>query len=176
MALATNQRIIQFTLKGVDGKTYSPETFADARGLAVIFWCNHCPYVRAWEQRVIDLQRDYSDRGARFILINSNDPEKYPEDSFPKMQARARDFSYPFPYLFDETQEVARGYGATRTPEIFLFDRERLLRYHGAPDDNVDDPSAVEHTYFKSAIEAVLKGDAPRPSETPPKGCTIKWR
>ncbi len=176
MTLATNESIVSFSLPGVDGKTYSPESLAGASAVAVIFWCNHCPYVRAWEERVIALQRDYAARGVRFLLINSNDPAKYPEDSFEKMQERAREKGYPFPYLFDESQAVARGYGATRTPEVFLFDGDQELVYHGAPDDNYDEPAAVQHQYFRDALEAVLAGRAPTPAETAARGCTIKWR
>jgi thiol-disulfide isomerase/thioredoxin len=176
MALASSQQIISFTLPGVDGKTVSPQDFRDSAALAVIFWCNHCPYVRAWEDRVIALQREYAGRGVRFILINSNDPQKYPEDSFEQMQARARLKDYPFPYLFDESQEVARQYGATRTPEVFLFDAARTLRYHGAPDDNSEDPRAVQQHYLRDALEALLSDRAPAPAETTPRGCTIKWR
>ena len=176
MTLGTAEQLIPFRLTNVDGNTLSPEDFTAARALAVIFWCNHCPYVRAWEDRVIGLQREYAGRGAQLLLINSNDARKYPDDSFEQMQLRARDKDYPFPYLVDDTQEVARQYGATRTPEIFLFDQARTLRYHGAPDDNVEHPKAVVHQYFRDAIEAVLDGTTPTTTETPPKGCTIKWR
>ncbi|HEV8340182.1 MAG TPA: thioredoxin family protein [bacterium] len=176
MTLATHESIVSFSLPGTDGKAYSPDSFAGVSALAVIFWCNHCPYVRAWEDRVIALQREYAERGVHFVLINSNDPAKYPEDSFDKMTLRAREKGYPFPYLFDESQTVARGYGATRTPEIFLFDRDRELAYHGAPDDNYDDPAAVAHRYFRDALEAVVAGRTPAPAETPARGCTIKWR
>lgn len=176
MALNTAQQLIPFRLKNVDGKTISTDDFSSAEALAVIFWCNHCPYVRAWEDRVVELQREYAGRGAQFLLVNGNDPRKYPGDSFEEMQVRARDKGYPFPYLVDETQEVARQYGAERTPEIFLFDRTGTLRYHGAPDDNFEDPRAVVQRYFRDAIEAVLAGTAPATSETPPRGCTIKWR
>ena len=176
MSLATNEALIPFTLPGVDGQTYTPDTFPAAPALAVIFWCSHCPYVRAWEDRIIALQREYADRGVRFLLINSNDPAKYPEDSFEKMAERAREKGYPFPYLFDASQEVARAYGATRTPEIFLFDGTRRLRYHGAPDDNFEDPQAVRRAYFREALEALLADRPPEVAETPPKGCSIKWR
>jgi len=176
MTLATNQQFISFALPGVAGKTYSPEDFGEAKALAVIFWCNHCPYVRAWEDRVIAVQHEFAGRGVRFVLINSNDPAKYPEDSFEQMQVRARLKAYPFPYLFDESQEVARRYGATRTPEIFLFDAARTLRYHGAPDDNSEDPQAVRQHYLRDAVEAVLADQAPAVAETPPRGCSIKWR
>ena len=176
MAMRTEQRLIPFRLKNVDGNTVSTEDFSAAKALAVIIWCNHCPYVRAWEDRVIALQREYADRGVQFLLVNSNDPQKYPGDSFEEMQKRAREKGYPFPYLWDEKQEVARQYGAERTPEIFLFDEARTLRYHGAPDDNFEDPKAVTQRYFRDAIEAVLAGRAPATSETPPRGCTVKWR
>ncbi|MGH2454557.1 MAG: thioredoxin family protein [bacterium] len=176
MTLTTHEPMVTFTLPGVDGKTYGPESFAETPALAVIFWCNHCPYVRAWEDRVIALAQEYADRGVQFLLINSNDPAKYPDDSFEQMTVRAREKGYPFPYLFDESQAVARQYGATRTPEIFLFDRDRTLRYHGATDDSVDDPAAVRVRFFRDAIEAVLGGRAPEVAETPPRGCTIKWR
>lgn len=176
MTLGAAQKLIPFSLKNVDGKTVSQDDLASARALAVIFWCNHCPYVRAWEDRVIALQREYADKGARFVLINANDPVKYPGDSFEEMQARAKELGYPFPYLVDETQEVARAYGAERTPEIYLFDQARTLRYHGAPDDNYEDPKAVGQQFFRDAIEAVLADKAPSTSDTPARGCTIKWK
>jgi peroxiredoxin len=176
MALGTERKLIPFSLKNVDGKTVSPEDYASAKALAVIFWCNHCPYVRAWEERVSDLQKEYADKGVQFLLINANDPVKYPGDSFEEMQTRAREQGYPYPYLVDETQEVARQYGAERTPEIFLFDQSRTLRYHGAPDDNYEDPKAVSQQYFRDAIDAVLADKAPATAETPPRGCTIKWK
>jgi peroxiredoxin len=176
MALALRERLQPFALRATDGTIVTPEQFAGAAVLGVIFWCNHCPYVKAWEDRIIALQRAYADRGVQFVLINSNDPIAYPDDSFEAMQRRAREKQYPFPYLVDETQEVARRYGATRTPEVFLFDRNRELRYHGAPDDNVEDPAAVRAHYLRDAIDALLAGRDPEPTETPPRGCTIKWR
>jgi peroxiredoxin len=176
MTLGTAQPLIPFRLKNVDGNALSPEDFSGAKALAVIFWCNHCPYVRAWEDRVIALQREYADRGVQFLLVNANDAQKYPGDSYEEMQKRAEEKGYPFPYLVDEPQDVARQYGAERTPEIFLFDEARTLRYHGAPDDNYDDPNGVTHQYLRDAVEAVLSGTAPTESETPPRGCTIKWR
>lgn len=174
--LTIGNAAIPFTLKGVDGKSHSLDEFRGKNALAVIFWANHCPYVKAWEDRIIQLQQEYADRGVQFILINSNDPTKYPEDSFERMQDRARAKRYPFPYLFDETQQVARAYGAERTPEVFLFDQQHLLRYHGAPDDNVEDPKAVRHHYLRDAIEAVLHGEKVPTQTTKPVGCTVKWR
>lgn len=176
MTLAHSERLIPFTLRSTDGGTITTDQFTDRPVLAVVFWCNHCPYVKAWEDRMIALQREYAGRGVQIVLINSNDPVAYPDDSFEAMQARAREKAYPFPYLFDETQAIARAYGATRTPEVFLFDRDRTLRYHGAPDDNYEDPRAVSSPYLRVAIEALLAGREPPTAETAPRGCTIKWK
>lgn len=176
MALALESTLRPFTLPGTDGQTYRPEDFREAAVFGVIWSCNHCPYARAWEDRLIQIQRDYADRAVRFVLVSSNDPAKYPDDSFEQMQLRAQAKAYPFPYLFDETQEVARAYGATRTPEVFLFDEGRVLRYHGAPDDNFEDPAAVRHHYLREALDALLGGAAPPAGETRAVGCTIKWR
>jgi peroxiredoxin len=176
MPLAIDSRVIPFALPGTDEATYRPEDFAGAPVFGVIFHCNHCPYAQAWEGRLIAIQREYATRGVRLVLINANDPAKYPADDFAHMKARAEEKGYPFPYLFDETQEIARAYGATRTPEVFLFDRAGVLRYHGAPDDNYEDPAAVRHQYLRDAIDALLAGTAPAASETKVVGCTIKWR
>ncbi|WP_324669901.1 thioredoxin family protein [Geochorda subterranea] len=175
-ALKIGDPIIDFDLPATDGQRYSPASFREKPVLGVVFWCNHCPYVQAWEGRVVEIQRRYADRGVQLVLISSNDPAQYPQDSFAAMTQRAREKGYPFPYLFDETQQVARAYGATRTPEIFLFDGERRLRYHGRPDDNYEDPSAVTRPYLRDAIEALLAGRQPSTAETEPQGCTIKWR
>ena len=168
--------MIPFALPATDGRISRPEDFAQARVFGVIFTCNHCPYAQAWEDRLIRTQRDYADRGVRFVLISANDPARVADDSPERMRTRAQEKAYPFPYLFDETQEVAKAYGATRTPEIFLFDAARVLRYHGAPDDNYEDPGAVRHHYLRDAIEAVLTGATPATAETKPVECTIKWK
>jgi peroxiredoxin len=176
MTLALRERLIPFSLPATDGRTISTDQYADTPIFGVVFWCNHCPYVKAWEDRVIALQREYAGRGVQFVLVSSNDPVKYPADSFQAMAETAQAKQYPFPYLFDETQEVARRFGATRTPEIFLFDRNRELRYHGAPDDNHEDPGAVRAHHLRDALDALLAGREPPTSATPPRGCTIKWR
>lgn len=176
MPLTIRERLVPFSLPATDGTTVSAEQFADRPVLAVAFWCNHCPYVKAWEDRMIALQREYARRGVQFVMISSNDSLKHPDDSFDAMKTRARERAYPFPYLYDESQEVARKFGAARTPEIFLFDASRTLRYHGAPDDNFEHPDAVSAPYLKEAIEAVLAGRDPATTTTPPKGCTIKWK
>ncbi len=167
---------VPFSLPGVDGKNHSLTDYAENKAIVVIFTCNHCPYARAWEERIVQVQGDYGGRGVQLVAINANDASKYPEDGFPKMKERARDKHFNFPYLRDESQEIARAYGAERTPEVFVFDKAGKLRYHGVVDDNYDDPAAVKKTYLRDALDAVLSGKAPRTSETDPVGCTIKWR
>ena len=176
MPLAIESRVIPFALPGTDGATHGTEDFGRTRVFGVIFHCNHCPYAQAWEDRLIATQRDYADHDVRFVLINANDAAKYPTDDFEHMRSRAKEKGYPFPYLHDESQETARAYGATRTPEVFLFDRAGVLRYHGAPDDNYEDPTAVQHHYLRDAIDAMLVGRTPATAQTKPVGCTIKWR
>jgi peroxiredoxin len=175
VALSVGQKAPDFKLKGVDGATCSLSDFASKKAVAVIFSCNHCPYAQAWEQRLIDVQADYADRGVQLLLICSNDAVAYPEDSFENMAKRAGEQGYNMPYLHDPTQQTARAYGAERTPEIFLLDPAGMIRYHGAPDDNWEEVAAVKHRYFRDALDAVLAGKAPAVPETPPVGCTIKW-
>jgi len=174
--LKLNDQAPAFNLKGVDGKTHSLDELKGQKGIAVIFSCNHCPYVKAYEDRMIQLAKEYQPKGINFVLINANDPAKYPEDSFENMVRRAEEKGYPFPYLHDETQEVPRAYGAERTPEVFLFDSELKLRYHGTIDDNWEDASKATKHYLKDALEALLAGQEPQIQETTPVGCTIKWK
>lgn len=164
-----------FDLPGVDGRTHSLEEYADAPVLVLVQSCNHCPYVLAWEGRINALQREYADRGVRIVAISSNDAEAYPTDSFERMVEHAREAGYVIDYLYDESQEVARALGSERTPECFVYDAERRLVYHGAVDDNRDEPDVTEH-YLRDAIEAALAGDTPPVTETPAVGCTVKWR
>jgi peroxiredoxin len=164
-----------FSLTGVDGATHALVDYSAADALAVVFSCNHCPYVQAWEGRMMELQRDLGPRGFRLVAINANDAASHPVDSFEEMRRRAEQQGFNFDYLHDETQEVARAYGAQRTPEVFLFDRDRRLVYHGAIDDSRDE-QAVSQRYLREAIEAALEGREPEIPETAPVGCTIKWR
>ena len=174
--LKSGDKVIPFTLPGVDDRQHALTDYADKEAVVVIFSCNHCPYVRAWEDRMVQIQADYAGRGVQLIAINANDAKKYPDDSLPKMKERAREKGFNFPYLYDETQAVARAYGAERTPEVFLFDKGGELRYHGAIDDNYDNPNAVRSHYLRDALDAVLTNQAPATAQTQPVGCTIKWK
>jgi len=165
-----------FRLPGVDNQQHALDDYATRSVLVVIFSCNHCPYVRAWEDRMVQLQRDFAQQNVQFIVISSNSAEVRPADSFPKMQERAVEKGFNFPYLYDEPQTVARAYGATRTPEVFVFDDQRTLRYHGAIDDNYDDPAAVKQEYLRDALKAIIAHATPAVSDTPVVGCSIKWK
>ncbi len=165
-----------FTLKGTDGQQHSLNELKGDNGVAVIFSCNHCPFVKAYEDRMIALAQEFEPKGIPFVLINANDPENYPDDNFEAMQQRVQEQSYPFPYLQDPTQEIATAYGAERTPEVFLFDGGLTLQYHGTIDDNYEDPDAVEQTYLRDALEAIVQGGTPPVPTTDPVGCTIKWK
>ena len=164
-----------FDLPGVDGRDHSLEEYADAPVLVLVQSCNHCPYVLAWEGRINALAREYADRGVRIVAVSSNDAEAYPADSFEAMVEHAREAGYVFDYLYDESQEVARALGAERTPEAFVFDADRRLVYHGAVDDNRDEADVTAH-YLREGIEAALAGHEPAVADTPPVGCTVKWR
>ena len=168
--LALGDQAPPFELPGVDGRNHSLADY-DGQPVAVIFSCCHCPYVMAWEERMNDVARDYAGR-AGVVAINSND---HLGDSFEDMKRRARERRFVFPFLRDETQEVATAYAASRTPEVFVFDGERRLVYHGAPDSDYRDPNGAE-PYLRRALDAVLAGRTPSVQETPPVGCTIKWR
>jgi peroxiredoxin len=174
--LRIGDKALPFNLPGVDAANHSLGEYSGKEAVVVIFSCNHCPYVRAWEDRMVQVQRDYASRGVQLVAINANDAAKYPEDSFAKMKERAREKHFNFSYLRDESQEVARAYGAERTPEVFLFDKTATLRYHGVIDDNYDDPTAVKLTYLRDALDAVLSGTQPQTTETRPVGCSIKWK
>jgi hypothetical protein len=130
--------------------------------------------VLAWEGRMVGLQRDYGERGVRLVAFNSNDSSRYPMDSFERMVAHGSENGFNFDYLHDAEQLLARALGSERTPEVFLFDRDRRLVYHGAIDDNRDD-SAVGRRYLAEALDGLLQGREPEILETPPVGCTVKW-
>ena len=174
--MKTLDAAVDFALPGVDGKTYSLASFKDATALVVVFSCNHCPYVKAYEGRMIELQRDYAARGARLVAINSNDAANYPDDSFDEMKRRAKEQGFNFPYLADESQQAAKAYGATHTPQLFVFGPDRRLAYTGKIDDNWQEPSKVERRYLREALDELLAGKPVREPETHAIGCTIKWK
>jgi peroxiredoxin len=160
-----------FDLPGTDGRNHALSDYHE-QPVAVVFSCCHCPYVVAWEDRLNAVAEDYSGR-AGLVAVNSN--AGYLGDSFEDMQERAREKSFKFPFLYDETQEVARAYGAARTPEVFVFDASHRLLYHGAPDADHQDPGQ-DARHLREALDATFTGSTQAKTETPPVGCTIKWR
>jgi hypothetical protein len=164
---------LNFSLPDTDGVEHSPGA---AAATAVVFTCNHCPYALAWHDRLLDVARDYADRGVRVLLVNPNDAERYPGDSYEAMKERvAADGGWPAPYLRDESQEVAREYGAQTTPDVFVLDSDLRLRYRGAPDADHRDPS-LNAEWLREALDAVLKDQDPPRAETQPVGCSVKWK
>ncbi len=169
-----------FSLKNVDGKQVSLKDYGnDVNGFIVTFTCNHCPYSKAYENRIIALNNKFAPLGYPVIAINPNDPTDYPEDSFDNMVLRAKEKNYTFPYLVDETQEIAKTYGATRTPHMFVLQKTTRgleVVYIGAIDDNTENPEAAKNKYIEAAIDALNKGQKPAVSFTKAIGCTIKWK
>lgn len=166
-----------FKLKNVDGKMLSMADFADAKGFVVIFSCNHCPYVIAYEDRMIELHNKYAPKGFPVIAINPNDPEVQPQDGYELMIERANEKKFPFAYLFDEGQKVYPLYGATRTPHVYLLNKkgnDLIVEYIGTIDNNYKDASQVTETYLADAIDALLQNKKPSVTETKAIGCTIK--
>lgn len=158
-----------FSLPATDGTEHGADGVT-----AVVFTCNHCPYAIAWHERLLEVARDYEGR-ARVLLVNPNDAERYPRDSFEAMKERVEaDGGWPAPYLRDESQEIARAFGAKTTPDVFVLDAEGVLRYRGAPDADYGDPSAGAE-WLRGALESVLEGSSPEPAETEPVGCSVKW-
>jgi len=174
--LKIGSRIPEFKLPGVDSKEYDLNSFKENKALVVIFSCNHCPYVQAYEERIKAIQSDYKDKGITVIAINSNDDSQYPEDSFESMKERAKARQFNFPYLRDEDQTIAQAFDASHTPEIFLFDKERKLVYHGKIDDNWREPEKVKSKYLRDALDELLNGKEISVPETFSIGCTIKWK
>ena len=175
MAISIGEKAPDFALPGTDGESHA--LGAGGAPATVVYWtCNHCPYALAWHDRMLDVARDYGDRGVRVLAINSNDAERYPADSFDAMSRRVEDEGgWPHPYLYDESQDVAREWGAERTPHVYVLDANLRLRYEGAPDADYDDPSQGA-AWLRGALDAVLAGDDPEPAETDAVGCTIKWK
>jgi peroxiredoxin len=167
-----------FKLKNVDGKYISLGDFSNAKGFVVVFTCNNCPYARAYQDRILALDKEFKTKGFPVIAINPNDPAIEPADSYDAMVARAKDKGYTFPYLFDEKHEIFRLYGATNTPHAFVLKKDAqgklIVKYIGALDDNYQDASAVKKPYLENAVNALLSGKDPEPSSTKAIGCGVK--
>lgn len=166
-----------FKLKNVDGKNVSLSDYKSAKGFIVIFTCNHCPFAKAYEDRIIALDKKYSKQGYPVIAINPNNPEKQKEDSFDLMKKRATEKGFTFPYLFDEGQKIYPQYGATKTPHVYILQKTAKgneVKYIGAIDDNYEEPTAVKEKYVENAVDALLKGQSVKVTETKAIGCSIK--
>jgi peroxiredoxin len=174
--LAPGSKAPDFNLPGVDGKHYSLASFKDAKVLIVVFSCNHCPFVIGSEERIARLFADYSPLGVALVAINSNETVKHPNDSFEHMKAHAIEKGYRFPYVRDDSQEVALAYGALRTPHFYVFDEQRRLRYTGRMDDSPRHPGKETTRELRDALDAVLAGKSPAVPLTNPIGCNVKWR
>jgi peroxiredoxin len=182
MALTENRDIPlgtpcpDFRLRSVDGRSVARDDFAGRKALVVMFICNHCPYVQAVEDRIIDLAREYGPRGVQLVGICANDPTHYPDDRPERLLQRWREKGYGFPYLIDESQDVARAFGAVCTPDIYVFDAGHRLAYHGRIDDNWKEPAKVRRRELAAALDALLAGGAPAPEQHHALGCSIKWK
>jgi peroxiredoxin len=165
-----------FELVNVDGTRIGSEYLLGAKAGLVAFLCNHCPYVKGSEDMLISIVKRFQGEGLKTLAINSNDAVKYPEDSYEKMREKAVAHSLPYPYLHDESQEVALLFDAACTPEFYLFDHEGKLVYHGTINDSPRDSSRVTKDYLSKAIESVLEGRTPEPQFVHPLGCSIKWK
>ncbi len=170
---ALNETAPDFSLPATDATMHGP---GGSAATVIVFTCNHCPYAIAWHERLIDLARDYADRDVRVLAVNPNDADSHPRDSFEAMTARVANGEFDgTPYLRDESQEVARAYEAQTTPHVFVLDRDRVVRYRGAPDGDYDDPNE-RAGFVRDALDSVLAGEEPKSAETPPVGCSIKWK
>lgn len=173
--LAIGDPMPTFALPSADGLTVESKYIKDPI-IVVVFTCNHCPYAQAYEDRFIRLAEHFDEEGVQFVLINSNDAAEYPEDSFEQMKVRSEEKCYPFPYCFDESQEIAKAFGALCTPHCFVFDIQRKLRYKGRVDDNWKEPKHVEDQTLRDAIAALVEGNDPLVNEANAIGCSIKWK
>ena len=172
-------KAVDFSLKNVDGKMVSLKDYRDAKGYIIVFTCNHCPFAKLYEDRIIDLHKKYASKGLPVIAINPNDPVKQPEDSFENMAKRAKEKGYGFPYVFDETQAIAKAYGAERTPHVFVLRKEGseyIVEFIGAIDDNAQDASGAKEKFVEKAADEILAGKQVTTKSAKAIGCTIKWK
>ncbi|MCB0358868.1 MAG: thioredoxin family protein [Bdellovibrionales bacterium] len=166
-----------FTLPGTDGRDWSLDAVRGPKGTLVMFICNHCPFVKHIQHELVRLANDYIPRGIAFIAISSNDIQNYPEDAPEKMKALSESLGFPFPYLYDESQSVARAYDAACTPDFFLFDGSHRLIYRGQLDDSrPGSDTPVTGADLRNAIDALLNGEPIPENQLPSMGCNIKWK
>jgi peroxiredoxin len=177
--LKPGDKAVPFTLKNIDSKMVSLSDYSDQKGVIVVFTCNPCPFAIAYEKRIIDLHNNFAKAGYPVIAINPNDDGLSPDDTFEKMQERAKEKNFPFPYLKDETQEVYKAYGATRTPHVYLLknvDGNFEVAFIGAIDNNAMDEKSVSERYVLQSIFALESGKNPEPNQVKAIGCTIKTK
>lgn len=173
------QKVDDFALQNIDGQTVAMADYPDAKGFIITFTCNTCPWAQKYEDRINQLSEKYADKGFPLIAINPNDPAAKPGDSFTAMQTRADQKDFSFPYLVDHTSDVARAFGATKTPDMFVVektDEGLYLRYRGAVDDNPANPAGVSEKFVEEAVDALLQGKEIEKVETKAIGCSIKFR
>jgi thiol-disulfide isomerase/thioredoxin len=166
----------EFSLTSVDGKNINLKYFDGAKAFVVMFICNHCPYVQAIEDRILDLAQEMIPQGVQFLGISSNDFHRYPDDSPENILKRTREKKYPFLYAVDENQEVAHKFGAVCTPDFFIYDAKKKLAYRGRLDDSWKDASKVTRQELKLALFGILNNQSPPTEQIPSMGCSIKWR
>jgi thiol-disulfide isomerase/thioredoxin len=172
--LALSAKGPEFNLKGTDGAMHSLDTLAGKKGTAVVFTCNECPFSKGYEDRLVALAGTYEAKGIAFVAINPNDPKVQPGDGFEFMVKRAKEKSFPFPYLFDATQTTAMAYGARVTPHVFLLDAQKTLVYRGRVDDSLEEKD-VKSRDFQAALDALVAGKPAPVAETKAFGCGVKW-
>ncbi len=173
--LQLNEKAPDFSLPATDGKTYSLSDFDDSSVLVIFFTCNHCPYVIGSDEATRSTADKFASRGVKFVGINSNSKNTYPDDDYPHMVERMKKHKFPWIYLYDESQEVARNYGALRTPHFFVFDHQRKLIYTGRGNDFPRDTSRMTVNDLENALEDHLSGNPVRTPVTNPIGCNVKW-
>jgi peroxiredoxin len=172
-----DQPVVDFSLPGVDGKIWTPEAARGEKGLLVMFICNHCPYVKAIRDRLVRDTSELMRYGINSVAIMSNDPAEYEEDSFDNMKRVAKEFGFPFPYLLDETQQVAKDYGAVCTPDFFGYNGSMQLQYRGRLDASRKEAAAadVKRDLFDAMVQVAETGRGPA-EQIPSMGCSIKWK
>jgi peroxiredoxin len=176
LALGSAAPAADVAMMNVDGKSVTLASARGARGLLVVFTCNHCPWAQAWESRIVRIGNDAQRRGLGVVAVNPNDPTDHPDDAFERMVERARSRGMRFPYVVDATSGVARAFGATKTPEAFLFDAKGRLVYKGTIDDDAKQPARVKSHWLRDAVDAVVAGRPVAVAETKAFGCSIKFR